>query len=237
MILLTAATPWEVGPIAHSLGLRRNPEAGFIHNGRVMHEDIVLLKTGMGAASTMASLKNAAPWLSNPLTAAISTGFAGALQAGLASGDIVADLHGAPESYTDCARSAADRLRSELHLGRIISSSQVVAEPARKRALGDEKRAAAVDMESDALRSWAQECGTTAVSVRVILDEIEHRIPTDIPVSAALPDILRYAASHFRDLPLLLRLALAQRRGGRILGAYLLEFINRLAGDRHEQKT
>ena len=48
VILLTAATPWEVRPIARSLALNLQPKTTYRYDGRILNEEIVLLETGIG---------------------------------------------------------------------------------------------------------------------------------------------------------------------------------------------
>ncbi len=224
MILLTAATPWETAPLARGLGLDPEPGMDHLFTGRVGTHEVRLLETGMGGRRTKEMLSKFDA--GRPLMV-VCTGFAGALREELSSGDIVADLQEAPLDAADSARRAAQTLRCPFHAGKIVSAGGVAA-PEEKRALGRERRAAAVDMESETVRAWARERRTPYIGLRAVLDTVDQRLPSDVPNSAALGDELRYALRHWRDIPFLIGLALRQRRCIQILVSYLLEFLGRL---------
>ncbi len=209
-LLLLAATRWEAVPLASRLGLTR---AGTHHwSGRVAGRAVTLRQTAMGAERTAAALAGAAPGL------LISTGFAGALQSGLRTGELIA------EELFPCPEAAAALRRSgfPMHFGRLAHSDRVLADPEDKLSLGRSTGALAVDMESSAVRAWAQARGTPALALRVILDEAAFAFPRDLPQSEDSLTLARYAAGHPADWPRLAGLWLRQRQASKAL-AFILQ--------------
>ncbi len=164
----------------------------------------------------------------------VSSGLVGALQAGARPGDIVADFREAPLPFFQRARDVAAILGTELHMGKILSVDRVLTEPAEKAELGRRERAVAVDMESETLRNWARREGWTFLSIRAILDGVGDRVLGDAPQSDSIPHSLKYAMSHWTDLPLMLRLALRQRRAMGMLSRFLAEYLPGLTEERNE---
>lgn len=153
----------------------------------------------------------------------ISSGFAGALAPGVRRGDLVADLREAPLDFVRSAQSAAERLKTPLHLGAFLSADRVL-NPAEKRDLGARNRALAVDMESGALREWTKAGGGTFMAVRAVLDELDDELPDDAP-GEGVAQSLRFAAKHWRKLPALAALGLRQRRAMARLTAFMGEWL------------
>lgn len=238
MILLAAATPWESRPIAKALGLKRDPRTPYIFFGRHADAEIFLLETGIGARSvesTLARFRTERP--RTRLCAIISTGFAGGLQPDIRSGDIITDFRGAPHFLLERARDSADAVDATLHMGKILSTDKVLALPEEKRILGQKNRAAAVDMESGALRIWAANNGAHFLGARAVFDEMDQRLPSDPPASASFADGLRYALKHWREARLLFSLAIQQKRAIRALSLFLKNFLDASIGELHEDKS
>src|SRR6266850_2319227 len=123
MIIITAATRWEAGPLE-----------------KLQRPGLTLLKTGMGpvkARQAIESLK-----MSGSELTVISSGLAGALQPGVRGGDLVADFREAPLEFVQSARATAERLKMPLHLGKFMAAERVL-KPAEKRDLGLKNRALA----------------------------------------------------------------------------------------------
>lgn len=220
MILLCAATKWEAVPLAKSLGLERSSPRLFERPDGA----IALLQTGMGQQKTARSLRQ---WSasSGGCRTAISTGFCGALQPGMRTGDIVADLGGCDAALVEKARRTAEERGLRLHFGRIIHSDTVVSSPVHKEELGRAQRASAVDMESAAVRQWAAESDAPALCLRVVLDSMKQPLPERLPQDEDFFSLLRYAAGNLRQAPLLAYLGYRQRQAldslRRFLGPYL----------------
>ncbi|MFA5140307.1 MAG: hypothetical protein WC728_13835 [Elusimicrobiota bacterium] len=242
-VLIATATPWESRPLAAALGLEeasRAPHAdpdGAQHlgasaprpngvrlwKGRFAGKDIFLVETGMGPAAAAGTLATFEEDIRPGMV--LSAGFAGALQRGLSTGLIVADLHAAGHRHARALRLAEESCAATLRVGRVATSDSVLCDPAEKSRLGAETGALAVDMESATVGTWAGEKGSSFVAVRAILDRIDQRLPRSAPASASAADLARYALSHLRDIPLLIRLAFAQRTAMRELTDFLRSFL------------
>jgi len=202
LILVTAATKWEAEPLSR---LTR----------------VQLVRTGIGPTSARAAMEKIDLKDSGPLIV-VSSGLAGALQPGIKSGDLVADVREAPIEFVQSMRATAERLRLPLHMG-VFAAVDRVANAAEKRELGA-KRMVAVDMESGALRDWTRARGGTFLAIRAVLDELDEEVPGDAPGDGAL-ETLQFAARHWRKLPKLAALGLRQARAMRRLSAFLADWL------------
>lgn len=115
----------------------------------------------------------------------LSAGFSGALQAGLSVGDLiwaskVVDLSGT--SYP-VAESIA-RLLPNAVSGRVLTVPELVGDPERKRLLGQQFQAVAVDMETATIARRCQEQGVSFGCLRVISDD------WNTPLSPRLVEVL-----------------------------------------------
>lgn len=222
-LVLTAATAWEARPLARALGLL--PDGPALWRGSVGARRAVLVETGMGSASTAAALERVLGTANGGTPGlAVSTGLCGGLQPGIKSGDLVLDVHGAPLEFALAARPAAERVQVPLHIGAIADADHVLL-PAEKRALGAKARAAGVDMESAAVRSWAAGRGSVFLAVRAVLDALEDSVPTLAPQDDTAFGLLRYAASHWAELPHLALTGLRAKRAIDGLGRFLAEYL------------
>lgn len=221
--VITAATPWESRPLARALDLGRRPDDRRLHQG----PGLLLVETGMGPERTRAALRELASRFT--VRGVIGAGFAGALQPELLCGDIVVDPHDASCDLVDRVRRTATETRARLFLGRLASEPAPLCDPEAKRDLGRRTRATAVDMESSAARSWCVGRGVPFAGIRVILDSLGQRLPGAVLQGDSFAALARYAFASRRELPLLLSLAVQQRRAIRTLG----RFLGRLIGENH----
>jgi len=164
--------------------------------------------------------------------AVLSCGFSGALTSGLVAGDLVLsssvrDENGesinASESLRKSARTAFEGLR--FLEGELVCATRVAATPAEKRALAG-RNGLAVDLESWAAASAAQEAGIPWIGLRVILDPLESELPafTREPQQSYLAPALRHALKGPRAIASLARLA----SQARIAGAALEQALKRI---------
>lgn len=216
-VLLCAATKWEAEPLARALKLSRRSEALF-SNGALR---LAKIGAGASAAAGLSALE--------PADLVVSVGLCGALQPGMRTGDVVFDVQGAPGEWPPLARECAAGLGLPIHFGHIIGSAAVVSTKDAKAALGRQLRAAAVDMESEAIRSWARGRGCEAFALRAVLDGLEDSVPADLPKGEGAGSLLRYALGHWTQLPLLLATGGRQRRAMGALGAFLSAFLPRIS--------
>ena len=216
-IFLCAATKWEAEPLASALGLRRVSEF------RWEDDSVALVKTGIGrenAVEALAAVSSA--------KLLVSTGFAGALQPGMSSGDLVMEVAGLDLEVPQTAREIAAAQKTPFHFGRIAHTDKVLFDPADKAALGKAQRAAAIDMESAAIRAAADRLGVPFLAARVVLDGLDDRLPSKVPAGESFSDLMSYAFGNAAELPLMMKVGLRQKRAMARLAAFLEELLPRL---------
>lgn len=227
-ILLTAATPWESRPLAKALGLL--PDGPGLWRGSLGERRGVLLETGMGGPKAGAALDRVFGSANGSTPGLlVSTGLCGSLQEDVRPGDLVMDVHGGPLGLALAAHPAAKRAGVTLHMGAMADADHVLT-PAEKRALAAKVRAAAVDMESAAVRAWAERRGSAFLAVRAVLDGLADEAPAAAPADGSFGAALRFAAAHWSELP---RLAATGWRARRAMDA-LARFLSIYLGDLDE---
>lgn len=218
-ILVCAPSKWEALPLADRWRLRTHDSVVF--EGRSGAKQVTVLRTGMGAERAALTLSSRG--CARCYSAAVSVGFAGALQPGIDPGDLVADLRGADAELPPAARAAAENLGAKLHFGKIVESSSVLG-PAAKRELGLKERAAAVDMETEAIRRWAAAAETPVYAVRVVLDGLGDALP-DMPSGEDAAALAGYLARRPLQIPRLAALGVRQMRAMKTLSMFLDKFL------------
>ena len=218
-VLITAATKWEAQPLAKAL--RLSPSGEDRWEGIVAGRRVLLLKTGIGAKNAADALGKG--FVPSDFGLAISAGLCGAMQPEAKTGHIVADAREADLDLVKPLRETALALGIPFHFGKILHTN-IVLQPAAKKALGTEQRALACDMETASLRRWA-DGKTDAIAVRVVLDEMNDSLPSDVPEGEDIVSLARFAVAHAGSLPSLigtgLRTARAMKTLSRFLKAYL----------------
>ncbi|MGQ4808593.1 5'-methylthioadenosine/S-adenosylhomocysteine nucleosidase [Candidatus Entotheonellaceae bacterium PAL068K] len=193
---LVAALEPEARLVRHRLRQRhwRQTPRGRLWQGELDGHDVVLLCCGMGPERA----SHAMTWLlqSYRLWGAISLGFAGGLQASLATGDAilaqrivclprlpVAGSPPVPEALTPDVRlvtiaaCAATQAAMVTHRGALLSVAELIPSATAKARLGDSSRALAVDMESYSVGRVAEAHHLPFVALRIILDTRSDDIP------------------------------------------------------------
>lgn len=148
-------------------------------HGTVGARSVALVQSGVGPERAHAALTQ----LSASFALVISAGFAGALVAGAALGDVVLpetivwESHGAHARYvvpTETWRASRAALPPGIAMramfGTILSSSAVVASIAAKREAAERFGASAVEMEAAGLITAARRREVDVLVVRTILD-------------------------------------------------------------------
>lgn len=218
-VLLVSATRWEAAPLSRELGL--SPVGEFRFEGRLGGRRVVLVKTGIGAAKTAGALEKHC--VAKDFGLALSAGLCGALQPELKTGDLVVDGTAVELGYVAPLKESAESLGLRLHFGRLLHTNVVLA-PESKRKLGAEQRAAACDMETAAVRRWAQ-ASLPVLGVRAVLDELQDTLPADAPAGEDAASLARFALAHVGQMTGLVRTGLrcgrAMRNVARLLKAYL----------------
>lgn len=226
-MLITAATPWEAGPLAKRWRLVPVPGLEKARAGAVGGRQVRVLETGMGRARTLAALEGleALRWPEPELV--ISAGFAGALQEGLKPGELVADLRGLPLDWVQAARAAAAESKVTLHLGAFHSAQRVLS-PEEKRAVGREHRAVAVDLETAAVREWCASRGLAFAGVRAVFDALDDHAPEEGPEDASAAATFKFLATRWRQAPRLALLWPRQARGMGALAGFLGQWLGKI---------
>lgn len=177
------ATNAESGPLTDLLENSQYSQAAtFVErSGTLDGKQIVVAEVGVGveaaARGTADCLAIHQPrWV-------VSAGFAGGLAAGLKKGHIFM-----PDEIVDPAGRSlptdlhVDRTTASpsLHVGRLVTVDRLIREPDEKRALAERHGAQAFDMESFAVADVCRQAGVQWMSVRVISDTLEDRLPPEI---------------------------------------------------------
>ena len=167
----------------------------------------------------------------------ISFGMAGALDAGLRIGDWVVgtSLTGSWEGHCDgpWAEALAARM-PDARRGCCYADGRLIADPAQKRAIGQNLGALVVDMESHIAAQAAAAAGVPFAILRCVSDEIDTALPPAIAVAMrpdggiALGAVLGSIVKNPGQLPELLRNSAgfsrafaALRQGAELAGPHL----------------
>lgn len=151
--------------------------------GELAGRQVAVIRSGPGpkaaARATEAVIDGHRP------TWVISAGFAGALRPDVERGDIVV-----ADSLMDCEGRcvAVDRTpfpaelveARRVHVGPFLAVERIVCRPDRKRALGAEHSALAVEMESLAVAGVCQRRNTRLLAVRSVTDTVDEALPRDV---------------------------------------------------------
>lgn len=218
-VLITAATRWEAEPLAKGLGL--SPAGDGRWEGSANGRRVALVKTGMGAIKTADVLGRG--FVAGDFGLAISAGLCGAMQEGIKTGDLVADAAEVDMDYVVPLRETAKSLGLPFHFGHILHTN-VVLQPAAKRALGAEHRKIACDMETAAVRRWAA-ARTPVIAARAVLDEVGESLPADAPEGEDAASLARFALAHAPALPGLIRTGMRSGRAMKTLARFLKAYL------------
>lgn len=221
-VLITAATKWEYSPLLKALGL--SEEAPGRAEGTFAGRRIVLLKTGIGAKKAADALGGG--FNPSDFGLAISAGLCGAMQKEARTGDIVADAREADLDLVKPLRETALKLAFPFHFGKILHSN-IVLKPSAKKALGEEQRALACDMETASVRRWA-DGKTDAIALRVVLDEVHEELPSDAPEGEDAASLARFALANAASMPALIKTGWRSARAMKTLSRFLTAYLEAL---------
>lgn len=197
MFLVTFALPDESRAFA-----RRLEGAGDLpYEGVIAGRPVTFTHTGMGAAWAGEVVRQCL--LETEYTCVLSSGFAGALDPALKTGDLVAST-----THSDPALLAT--LPAGVKPVRFASSPTALDTPAQKAAFAAATGAAVVDMESDAIAAACRNASVPLVVLRVISDAADESLPLPAQVTYHLErQRIRHAAivwhllTHPRTIPAL----------------------------------
>jgi adenosylhomocysteine nucleosidase len=184
-IALLLATNLEAEDFASKLQGRLTTRcASFVeHAGTVAERSVVVAETGAGlkasarAAEDVIAMHRPA-WI-------VSAGFAAALRPELRRGHLVmADHVSDPQGNSlevgfRIEPQVIAKMR-HLHVGRLLTVPQPLRTPQARRELGERSGALAADMETLAVAQVCSRLKTRFLSVRVISDELEDRVPVEV---------------------------------------------------------
>ena len=229
-IAILSAIEWEVKPLVESWE-RRPFQIGTAKVPSFRREDTIVACVGMGPAAAQRGAKAVIASLQPQVV--ISTGFAGALQADLAVGDIVTPA---------CVVEAATGRRYQAFRGHgTVVSSPRVAGAAEKRALARLYDAQAVDMEAAAVAKVAQEHGVRFMAVKAITDPLDFPMVdfsrfTDSSGKLRWGRLLPFATSRPALWPKLMRLAANSSRASLELCRALTHLIEEQGIVHHQER-
>ena len=243
MIAVLAAMSRELAGFERRLTGRERASAGVrpLRLGYWRGKRVLLCRTGMGKRAEgvlRAVLEDHRPLL------VLSVGVCGALDPKLRAGDLVlcqtvqvassGDHHAAPVHSDDGllsqALAAAEAGGLRARVGQSLTVDRVVGEPAEKEALRESRGLDVVEMESYWVGMVARESGLPFLTVRVVLDEQSDTLPALLGVvqpdgSQRLWRALPYALKHPGQLPLILSMAVSERRALGNLTRFLEAFV------------
>jgi adenosylhomocysteine nucleosidase len=182
-VIVTFALPDESRAFTRRLQQRRVVRSGG-HLPLVLGEcggrPVAVVHTGIGDSDGCRqrlefALRGAGGLIDGPPALVISSGYAGALQPGLAVGDLIlGENFSAPSAAADAARLLSDW---RLHPGLLTTQPRVAETAAAKSRLGAETGALAVDMETAWIAAACARAGVPALALRVISDASGQAFP------------------------------------------------------------
>jgi nucleoside phosphorylase len=207
---MVAACQSEAALVRRSLHLqyRGTTPAGRLWGGHAYGQDIVLLRSGMGAERAT----RAATWLVQhcALHGLLSVGFAGGLQAALATGDTLlpqqvlawyGDLDEAHAIKTDSLRThaglarlatlSANQAHLRQHQGTLLTVPEVLLRATAKQHLGQRSGALAADMESYSIGQVAVAHAIPFMPLRTIFDTCDDDIPLPVGNCMSADSVVR----------------------------------------------
>ena len=184
-IAVLMGTNLEADDFASSLAGRSTTRcASFVeHAGTVAGRSVVVAETGTGAQASGRAADDVIAmhhpdWV-------ISAGFAAALRPELRRGHIlmadqVVDPQGDPLVVGFQIDPQVIATMRHLHVGRLVTVQQPVRLPTARRELGEQYEALAADMETAAVAQVCARHKTRFLSVRVIADQVDDRLPIEV---------------------------------------------------------
>ena len=180
MIAVTFALPAESKNFVSRLQNKHRAQAGAdATRGQLGSQSVTIFHTGVGRRIAQKRLTEFLGHQSFELL--ISSGFAGGVDYELC----VADLFlGENVSDPELLASAQQRLRHlRPHVGKIFTSSGIIHSVEKRMEVARDRRADAIDMESDVIAQTCAERGIRMLSLRAISDTTREPFP-------APPDVL-----------------------------------------------
>jgi adenosylhomocysteine nucleosidase len=239
-ILVTFAVEAEFAPWRKLRNLRPIAVGELqMFQAQIGRATVDFLVTGMGIENARRAAEVA---MSVPHTICIASGFAGSLKATHKVGDILAAraVQQLGKSKTiECSRNlfmaAYENQATEAKM--FLTTEKVVDTAEEKKQLAP--FADAVDMESFATLSVAQQNSLPTVAIRVISDSFDEDMPADISTTVdergrvKIAGVVKHVVSHPLQLPALIRFGRKSHTAAEALCHFLEAFIKELSFRSH----
>ncbi len=153
------------------------------HAGHLGGRPLVVAESGVGSKAAAKATDDVIA-MSKP-DWVVSAGFAGALTEGISRGHVVManDLVDPHDNHLSIGFKIDSDVVKEtrgLHLGRLLTTDRLVDSPGQRRELGTRHAAAACDMETMYVAEVCRKRQVRFLSVRVITDAVDDRLPPEI---------------------------------------------------------
>jgi adenosylhomocysteine nucleosidase len=153
------------------------------HAGQLGGRPLVVAESGVGAKAAAKATGDVIA-MSKP-SWIVSAGFAGALTEGIGRGHVLMadDLVDPQDKHLSVGfkiDSGVVEATRGLHLGRLLTIDRLISTPDQRRELGGRYSAAACDMETMSVAEVCQRRQVRFLSVRVITDAVDDRLPPEI---------------------------------------------------------
>jgi adenosylhomocysteine nucleosidase len=153
------------------------------HAGRLGGRPLVIAESGVGAKAAAKATEDVIT-MSKP-SWIVSAGFAGALTEGIGRGHVLMadDLVDPQDNHLSVGfkiDSGVVEATRGLHLGRLLTIDRLISTPDQRRELGGRYSAVACDMETMSVAEVCRRRQVRFLSVRVITDAVDDRLPPEI---------------------------------------------------------
>ena len=250
MIAILVAVKQELNPILQLADARhiiRQEHLDF-YAGTLAGQPVALLALGVGKDCARIAAEMTIKCYRPDLI--ISTGFGGGLQDNIRNGDIVIgtevldldaddgkDVHWrAIPAHSQHLQLAAQPGVFRIHLGKILTTDDLILKAARKVRIGQATGAMTVDMETSAVAAVAAAHGTGFLAVRCITDNSHENLPREFNDFFVLGQlqVSRIVTSIARRPRLVLdlaRLGYRAKRAGTTLARFLAHAVTQLTAE------
>jgi adenosylhomocysteine nucleosidase len=219
MIAVTFALPVEsTGLIAQLRGANRimSGDAPIIE-GKIDNRLVAVFHTGVGREKCRSEIEKLLS--GQQFDCLISAGFAGAVRESLQVGDLfLAENFSDRQLLFNARRILVD---NNACTGRLFTSTSIIESVAQREEVARVSGAAAVDMETEAIAQACRARGTPMLSIRVISDSLDKRLPAPAGI---LFDVERQRTNLAKLVPYVL--------SHPTIGWHLIRFARRIARSR-----
>ena len=239
-VLVTFAVEAEFAPWRKLRDLRQIVVGDVrLHRAQIGRAQVEIVVTGMGTENAR---RISSAVMNNSYQFCVCAGFAGALGDGYSIGEIMvaeAVQQLGSSKILQCSRNLVRAARADgaKQVKLFLTSDHVVRTAKEKSQLAP--FAGAVDMESFAVASAAQEHSVPVLAIRVISDTTERDLPVRIETMVdeqgrvSVGGVIRQVVSHPLQLPALIRLGRESRTAAEGLANFLEAFIKKLSFSSH----